>query len=248
MSSSIVWVNYKNLQICDIHEKQRPLVKDYILKNFLSNELHQILGYHENIEFQEDLQRILQHLLENDSSIMVWDSENDEIRGVALMKCMLEKWYSWTALKVLIRNSNLEELIDLSRNSLKNMASEIREQLDSLHIFYYFFESDLCEDFCFVAKFFQAISLVGQHMQMPRITYMALGRREGELFEENGFQEMQRLLYSMYVYRGRRPFDHLRDLNEMYGCLYEKKLENLKPFRELEIRHGEDKEKEGSEK
>ncbi|XP_061391628.1 mucin-4-like [Musca vetustissima] len=302
--SSIIWTSYKNLLICDINEKQRSRLKDYSFKQFLNNELHQILGYHEsnqefqenlkeiiqhilendsslvimnsesdeiygvalmqskvtsqrlhfqtilnnelhkilgyhqwNQEFQENLKEIIQHILENESSLVIMDSETDDIYGVALMQCMSEEWRSWTALKVLIHNRNLEELIDLSRNLLQENALENHKTYDSLHIFSYYIEPLWWDNRCFREKFFEAISLVGQHRHMPRVTYMALCRREGDLFEANGFREIQRVLYSMYVYKGRRPFDHLRDLDEMYGCLYEKEVEKLMPFEKLKIRH-----------
>ncbi|XP_073832373.1 uncharacterized protein [Musca autumnalis] len=246
--TSIVWANYKNLQIRDVHEKQRPQIKEYILKNVLNNAVYQVLKYHENPTFKEDLSRIIQHILENDSSILVMDMENNEIQGIALMKCMSEEWRSWTALKVLISNQNLEELIDLTKISITNASEEIPEPWDSLHLFYYHIDPIWSEDLCLISKFFLAISMVGQNMRMPRVTYMALCREEGLMFEEQGFKELWRILYSMYVYRDRRPFDHLRDLNEMYGCLYEKKLEALRPFQELTIRHDGGNEKETSEK
>lgn len=55
-----------------------------------------------------------------------------------------------------------------------------------------------------------------------------------------GFKEMIRIICSMYVFKGKRPFDRLRDINEMYGGFYEKQVEKLKPYKEMVLRHEEE--------
>uniref|UniRef100_A0A1I8Q3C0 Uncharacterized protein n=1 Tax=Stomoxys calcitrans TaxID=35570 RepID=A0A1I8Q3C0_STOCA len=233
----IEWDVYHHL-ILDVHEKQYDRVKDYIMQHYLSNELYQTLGYHKDPEFHKDLKTLIKHLLENDSSLMVLDVESDSINGIALLKCMSEEWRSWTSLQVLINNQHLKELIDFPRYSVQDYAAEQQTKWDGLHIFYYHVEPFLGANQCFMAKFFNAIANVAKHMHMPRITYMALSLKDAALLEEMSYKEVKRILYSMYVYKGRRPFDHLRDLNEMHGSLYEFKVEPLKHFEELYPKHG----------
>ncbi|XP_075156061.1 uncharacterized protein LOC142229392 [Haematobia irritans] len=235
--NTIEWSKHHNLPIHDIHEKQHGNVIEYVLQHYFDNELFKILGYHEDREFHIDLVNILKHCLKNDCSIMVSDPEYNEIYGVAILKCMTEEWYSWISLRLLINGNRFKELMDFTYIALQDYAREKHEKSDGLHLFYYYVEPWLESQECFMIRFFNAISLVASYMHMPRITYMALSHKEAIVLEEDGYNEIVRILYSMYVYKGRRPFDHLRDLNEMHGSLYEIKVEPIMHFEEIAVRN-----------
>uniref|UniRef100_A0A1B0BYP8 Uncharacterized protein n=1 Tax=Glossina palpalis gambiensis TaxID=67801 RepID=A0A1B0BYP8_9MUSC len=55
---------------------------------------------------EEDMLRIINHILENDCIIMVTDDQN-AIRAVALVKGMTTEARSWTALRLIVRNMSV---------------------------------------------------------------------------------------------------------------------------------------------
>uniref|UniRef100_A0A1A9ZER6 Uncharacterized protein n=1 Tax=Glossina pallidipes TaxID=7398 RepID=A0A1A9ZER6_GLOPL len=235
---SIDWGIYKNLRITDIHEKMRHRVRTYMMEGCRNHRLFKLLKYGEDPGVEEDMFRIVNHILENDCSIMVTDDQN-EIRGAALVKCMTAEARSWTALRLIVRSTYVSDALELLNTTLQNgMILLPRDNSkDSLHFFSYRVDENLLVDKCFMKRFYNTVCEVARHMKMPRVTYVALLQADRDLVTENDFIQIVTTIYSMFMLRNRRPFDRMRDTNEMFAGLYIKNVPPLIHFDSFQVRH-----------
>lgn len=237
----INWLDYGPYKILDVPDKFHNQVLEFMLEYFRSYPLFKILKISQDNQTEQEFLKLVKHILLDESSIMVVN-ENNEIKGIALLKCMTQEWRSWIALQLLIENKIFKELYASitwcrEQQSLKYPKNPAG---DSLHIFCFHFCEELRKDEKFLLKFLSTIQEVAQHMHLEKVTYLCLTRENAEIMELAGFKEMIRIIYSMYVFKGKRPFDRLRDINEMYGGFYEKQVEKLKPYKEMVLRHEEE--------
>ncbi|XP_037808447.1 uncharacterized protein LOC119601537 [Lucilia sericata] len=240
MENQINWFDYGDYKILDVHEKLHQQVQQYLLKHFYNHRIFQVLKLQQEADIEKEFLKIVKHILENESSILVMDLRNNEIKGVALLMCMTQKWRSWMALQLLIENERFRELCDLIRWCLQQQTIRHPQNPggDSLHLFSFHVCEELQENKEFMCGFFKAICEVCRHMHMPRVTYLCLAQSDRDYLNLAEFKEMVRIIYSIYTtYKGRRPFDRLRDINEMYGGFYEKKVEILIPYQDMLVRH-----------
>ncbi|XP_065365719.1 uncharacterized protein LOC135958752 [Calliphora vicina] len=244
LSIQIDWFNYRHYKIMDVPEKLHNQVQQFMLEHFRSYRLFQALKIQQEAEIEKDFLKIVKHILHNECSIMVVDGRNNNIKGLALLKCMTQEWRSWTALQIIIENERFKELCDLVQWCLQQQFLKILNNPggDTLHLFSFHLCKDLEQDEKFMFQFFQTICEVARHMNLQRVTYLCLSQSDRACLQSAGFAEIVRIIYSMYVFKGRRPFDRLRDINEMYGGFYEKKVEPLKPFQDMIVRHVKGKE------
>ncbi|KAI9590696.1 hypothetical protein GQX74_008863 [Glossina fuscipes] len=234
----IDWGAYKNLRITDIHEKMRPQVRSYMMEGCRNHRLFELLKVGEDPGVEEDMLRIINHILENDCSIMVTDDQN-AIRAVALVKCMTAEARSWTALRLIVRSTYVSDFLELLNTTLQsgiNLHPDDSNK-DSLHFFSYRVDENLLPDKCFMRRFHNAICEVARHMKMPRITYVALLQADRDFVTENDFIQIVTTIYSMFMLRNRRPFDRMRDTNEMFAALYIKDVPPLIHFDSFQVRH-----------
>uniref|UniRef100_A0A1A9VCT0 Uncharacterized protein n=1 Tax=Glossina austeni TaxID=7395 RepID=A0A1A9VCT0_GLOAU len=234
----IEWGVYKNLRITDIHEKMRPRVRTYTMEGCRNHRLFKLLKFGEDPGVEGDMIRIVNHILENDCSIMVTDDQN-AIRAVALVKCMTTEARSWTALRLIVRSLCVSDALELLNTTLQNGMNlpPVDKNKDSLHLFSYRVDENLFLDKCFMKRFYNTICEVARHMKMPRVTYVALLRADRDLVTENDFIQVVTTIYSMFMLRNRRPFDRMRDTNEMFAGLYIKNVPPLIHFDSFQVRH-----------
>lgn len=234
----ITWGVYNDYTIRDVHLKMQPAVLDYVMSHLYTSKVMQLLQIESDSAVVDDMKLVFQNLLENESSVVVLDKEN-VIKGVGINSCMTKKWKSWTAIKLLNSSPKMTELLNIILTAIKNYNNHNPdEQLtDTLHIFYYKFEPELNENFCFKKRFLNAICEVGRHMKLPYVSNLSFINLDREFLDKTDFKETSRIIYSMYVHNGRRPFDKLRDMDEMYASLYIKKLEPLIHYDDFIIRH-----------
>lgn len=91
------------------------------------------------------------------------------------------------------------------------------ETLDSLMVLEMGLPVHLYDDPNFQTCIFDVFASVAQHMHMPRVCFIALTVREQVAAELAEFDEYSRSIYSIYKVGRQRPFDVLRDLDEMYA-------------------------------
>lgn len=235
---NIIWDVYEDYTIRDIHPKTQPIVLDYMMSRLHSSKVMKLLQMDNDSEMVDDIKVVFQNFLQNESSVLVLDKEN-AVKGVALCCCMTKEWKSWTALKLLNTSAKMKELVNIIITGVKehNLNNPDDPLTDSLHIFYYKLEPELQNNFCFMKKFFHAISEVGRHMKLPCVSMLSFINAERNFLEKLHFQESAHIIYSMYIHNGRRPFDKLRDMDEMYASLYLNKLEPLIHYEDFIIRH-----------
>ena len=244
LAIQINWCNYGNYKIIDVNEKLHDKVAKFMLESFLNDELFKVLKVQEEPGIADDFLKLIKHVLLNDCSLMIVEEQTNEIKGVALLKWMTREWHSWMDWKLLIKCEHLMDICVMILHCFESMQEKDPyndSAIDSLHIFSYHLCQELLDDEEFLQHFFNSICEVARHMHMPRVTYMCLHARDRAILEDCGFAEVTRIIYSLFVHKGRRPFDRLRDVNEMYGCLYEKQVEPILPFQEMIVRHAKAK-------
>lgn len=249
----INWCNYGGYKVIDVNEKLHDKVQAFMLEYFRNNELFKVLKVHEQPGIEKDFLKLIKHILLNDCSIMVVEEATNAIKGVALLKWMTQDWHSWMDWKLLIECQHLLEICDMVLRCFERIQAKDPNNdsaKDSLHIFSYHLCKELQDNEEFLRHFFDSICEVARHMHMPKVTFMCLHSKDCKILENYGFQEVNRIIYSLFVYKGRRPFDRLRDVNEMYGCLYEKCVPAIQPFQDMIVRHNKstDLNKEGQKK
>ncbi|KAM7348155.1 uncharacterized protein ACRADG_007572 [Cochliomyia hominivorax] len=239
----INWFDNGVYKILDVTDKLHEQVWQFMWEYFQSNQLFHVLKISQDPDIENELQKIIKHILQDNSSLVVMN-ENKEIMGVALLKCMTRKWRSWSCLHVQIENEHFKELYAVLQWCRQQQFIKHPENPggNSLHLFSFHLNEELMEDKEFLMEFFKAISQVARHMHLKRVTYLCLTRQARECMELAGFKEMIRIIYSIYVFKGKRPFQRLRDINEMYGGFYEKQVEGLKSYQEMIVRHAGAKE------
>ena len=251
LAIQINWCNYGSYKIIDVNEKLHDKVIKYMLESFYNDELLKVLKVQEEPGVAEDFHNLIKHVLLNDCSIMVVEEQTNEIKGVALLKWMTNKWHSWMDCKLLIKCQHLMEICVMVLQCFESMKEKDPyndSAIDSLHIFDYHLCQELLDDEEFLQHFFNSICEVARHMHMPRVTYMCLHSRDRAILDDCGFDEVTRVIYSLFVHKGRRPFDRLRDINEMYACLYEKQVEPILPFQGMIVRHAKAKDPKDAQK
>lgn len=235
---SITWDVYKDYTIRDVHVKMQPSVIEYMMRQLRTSKVMQLLHINSDPEGSEDMSVVIKSILQNECSMVVVDKDN-VIKGAALCYCMTKQWKSWTAMKLLNTAGSMEELLNITIKALEehNLRNPDERLEDCLHIFYIKVDEDLREDPCFMKRFYGAMSELGRHMKLPYVSLLAFTNLERDLLAVTDFQESTRIIYSMYIHNRRRPFDKLRDMDEMYAALYVKKLEPLTHYDDIVLRH-----------
>ncbi|XP_067635509.1 uncharacterized protein [Eurosta solidaginis] len=242
MSLEIFWDEYKNVAvdekqrnvlIRDIPQKWLLRICEYMVEHsFRPNRIFQHLGILDIPNVVDNYRRIVMHLLRDECSLMVIDVNTEEILGVALVKLMTKEWRSWISwLQLLDMTSLYGEFMLLQRMLVLKYDNENSEHhIDSLHLFEYYLKPELSNDNIFMSKFFNSICTTARHMLMSRVSFIAVTLKEQQQAELFNFETLTFLIYSLVEHQGVRPFQSLRDIDEMYLILYERQVKPLTPF------------------
>lgn len=118
----------------------------------------------------------------------------------------------------MVPNGLFQELIRLKKDLMvQTKLQDEWETLDSLMVLEIGYPSHLYYDPNFQICMFDVFASVAQHMHMPRVCFIALTVREQLAAESADFEEYSKSIYSIYKVGRQRPFDVLRDLDEMYA-------------------------------
>lgn len=108
-----------------------------------------------------------------------------------------------------------KELIDATK---ANMGIST---YDALFVHEIAFPDELYFNRDFLSTIFDVFGFVAQHMHMPRVSFIALSSVDQEAASLIDYEEIGRTIYSIYKVGNTRPFDILRELDEMYALLFE---------------------------
>nr|XP_014087094.2 uncharacterized protein LOC106615416 [Bactrocera oleae] len=235
----------RDIYIRDIPQKWLPRIADLMVENsYRTNRLYAQLKIHDNPDVEQMYRRYVDHVLQNECSIMVIDEETNEIYGVALVKWMTKEWRSWTIwLQIFDSFLLFAEFMLLGRMLVLKYEEEHPEhEPNSLHLFEYYLHPELKQDPLFMQKFFYSILEVARHMLMPRVSFVAASLEQQQEAEAFGFQGLSHLIYSLVEDSGVRTFQSLRDIEEMYMVLYEFPVGPILPFYNMPPPHPYDEE------
>lgn len=117
---------------------------------------------------------------------------------------------------------------------MKNVKHGLElDNFDSLMVHEVGFPEDLFDNTDFQICIFDVFGAVAQHMHMPRVVFIALTTSEQDAAENAEYAEYGRSIYSIYKVGNQRPFDILRDLDEMYALLFMLPLDPIVEFEDM---------------
>ncbi|EDV99185.1 GH13170 [Drosophila grimshawi] len=197
--------------------------------SFLQNIVYEGVGLHDLDEMKSIYTDYCKHILRNECSVMILDETETEIIAVALLEWMTGEWHSWTFLPLTISKGLFQELILMKKALMDSTKRRIEaDNFDCLMVHEVGFPRSLFEDESFLMCMFDVIGEVAAHMHMPRVCFIALTAKEQYAVELADYEECGKSIYSIYKVAGnKRPFDCLRDLDEMFAILY---VLNLNPI------------------
>ncbi|KAH8271768.1 hypothetical protein KR044_005307, partial [Drosophila immigrans] len=198
------------------------LVIEFMWKNsFMENIVYKGVGLHLVEGMKEAFSSYCMHILRNECSVMMLTKDETQIVAVALLEWMTEEWHSWILLPSVVPKGLFQEFILLRKELVQNtkIAMEL-DNFDSLTVHEVGFPEDLYYNIDFQICMFDVFGSVAQHMHMPRVLFIALTTREQDAADSAEYTEYGRSIYSIYKVGNQRPFDVLRDLDEMYALLY----------------------------
>jgi len=173
---------------------------------------------------------------------MMISEDETQIRAVGLLEWMTEEWHSWydiitkpivrrlthcyTPHRVFFPSSLPRNLFQQIIMMKKKLIDATKKNLgittyDSLIVHEIAFPDELYFNRDFLMTIFDVFGYVAQHMHMPRVSFIALSSVDQEATSMIEYDEIGRTIYSIYKVGNTRPFDILRELDEMYALLYE---------------------------
>ncbi|XP_062142231.1 uncharacterized protein LOC133850209 isoform X1 [Drosophila sulfurigaster albostrigata] len=218
----IKWDVWEDMPITDIHFKNYSLVIEFMwTKSFLQNIVYKGVGLHEEEGMKEIFSNYCMHILRNECSVMMLSKDETQIVAVALLEWMTDEWHSWIVLPSTVPKGLFQEFIHLKKDLMQHtkIAMEL-DNFDSLTVHEVAFPDALYTDIDFQICMFDVFGSVAQHMHMPRVCFIALTTREQNAADLAEYAEYGRSIYSIYKVGNKRPFDVLRDLDEMYALLF----------------------------
>ncbi|KAH8376701.1 hypothetical protein KR093_000919, partial [Drosophila rubida] len=198
------------------------LVIEFMWKNsFLQNVVYKGIHLHEVEGMKENYASYCMHILRNECSVMMLTKDETQIVAVALIEWMTEEWHSWILLPSTVTKGLFQEFILLKKELVHNTKIAMGlECFDALTVHEVGFPDDLYTNMDFQICIFDVFGSVAQHMHMPRVCFIALTTREQDAADLAEYADYGRSIYSIYKVGNKRPFDILRDLDEMYALIY----------------------------
>ncbi|EDW37299.1 GL25609 [Drosophila persimilis] len=219
----IKWDEYEGMPVTDINFKHYDLVIDFMWENsFLKSMVFEGLGLFEVEGMRQIYSNYVRHILQNECSVMMLSADETEIKAVGLLEWMTEEWHSWVFLPSSIPKCLFKQVIMMKQE----LVAATKENLglavyDSLTVHEIGFPDDLCFNRDFLLCMFDTFGAVAQHMHMPRVCFIALSTVEQAAASVVEYDEIGRTIYSIYKVGSSRPFDILRELDEMYALIFE---------------------------
>lgn len=216
---------------------------------FLPNKVYRGIKLKEVEGMKAQYEAYCLHILRNECSVMMLSEDYTQIRAVVLLEWMTEEWHSWweyhhnlyivepnsffflfarTYLPSVVPKGLFQELIRLKKDLMVQTKKQNEwEKLDSLMVLEIGFQQYMYDDDLFQLCIFDVFAAVAQHMEMPRVCFIALTKQEQTIAEQAMYDEYSRSIYSIYKVNNKRPFDVLRDLNEMHAVNFLLPLEPI---------------------
>ncbi|XP_037933108.1 uncharacterized protein LOC119668777 isoform X2 [Teleopsis dalmanni] len=206
---SIIWHTHGDFIIRDIDPKWHNRVCNYLVENYVKPRTKFLSLIDEYLPVNEEEYRMFaKHILQNECSIVVMN-EDKEIFGVALLMWMTKIWRTWTAIRLKCNHRRSNYLVQLCQGMVYEHAENFNGSThDSLNVFHYCLNDQLREDKLFMYQ------------------------REAKAA---GFKEASRCVYSLFKYKGMRPFARLREIDENFAVLYMCYVESLVPYYKMTV-------------
>ncbi|EDW78017.1 uncharacterized protein Dwil_GK24787 [Drosophila willistoni] len=220
---TIKWDIYEGQPITDIIDKNFDMVIEFMWDNcFMKSLVYEGLGLYEQEDMKEIYSNYVRHILRNECSVMMLSEDETEIIAVALLEWMTDEWHSWVFLPSSIPKCLFQQLIIMKKDLIDSTKRKLGiSSYDALHVHEVAFPDEHYFDEDFLICLFDVFGTVAQHMHMPRVCFIALSSLEQEAAGLAEYDEIGRTIYSIYKVGNVRPFDVLRELDEMYALLFE---------------------------
>ncbi|KAH8328957.1 hypothetical protein KR074_000616 [Drosophila pseudoananassae] len=238
----IHWDSFEGMRITDINSK-RPysfcryydMVVEFMWnQSFLKSLVFESLGFFEMADMKENYSIYVRHILRNECSVMMISQDETQIKAVGLLEWMTDEWHSWVFFPSSLPRNLFQQIIMMK----KELIDATKEKLgisvyDSLMVHELAFPDDLYFNKDFLMTMFDVFGVVAQHMHMPRVSFIALSTVDQEAASMIEYDEIGRTIYSIYKVGNTRPFDILRELDEMYALLFELPVSPIVKYTEM---------------
>ncbi|XP_030377115.1 uncharacterized protein LOC115626007 [Scaptodrosophila lebanonensis] len=225
----IKWDEWQGQLITDINFKYYDMVIEFMWENsFLKNIVYEGLGFYEMDDMKKIYSDYVRHILRNECSVMMLNPDATQIVAVVLLEWMTEEWHSWVYLPSSIPKGLFQQLITMKQELMRSTKEKLElDNFDSLVVHELALPEDLYIHKDFLMCLFDVFGFVAQHMHMPRVCFIALSNMDQESASLAEYDEIGRTIYSIYKVDNKRPFDILRELDEMYAVLFELPVEPI---------------------
>ncbi|XP_020810628.1 uncharacterized protein LOC110185950 [Drosophila serrata] len=226
---TIKWDEFEGMLITDINFKYYDMVIEFMwTQSFLKSLVFESLGLFNLPDMKETYSKYVLHILRNECSVMMISEDEKQIKAVGLLEWMTEEWHSWVFFPSSMPRNLFQQIIMMK----KELIDATKENLgistyDALMVHEIAFPDELYFNKDFLMVMFDAFASVAQHMHMPRVSFIALSTADQEAASLIEYDEIGRTIYSIYKVGNTRPFDILRELDEMYALLFELPLPPL---------------------
>ncbi|XP_022219282.2 uncharacterized protein LOC111072013 [Drosophila obscura] len=231
----IKWDEHDGMPITDINFKHYDLVIEFMWANsFLKSLVYEGLGLFEVEGMKQIYSNYVRHILQNECSVMMLSADETEIKAVGLLEWMTEEWHSWVFLPSSIPKCLFQQLIMMKMELVEATKANLGVAVfDALTVHEIGFPDDLYSDRDFLMIMFDTFGAVAQHMHMPRVCFIALSTVDQAAANAVEYDEIGRTIYSIYKVGSNRPFDILRELDEMYALIFELPVSRLVHYMEM---------------
>ncbi|KAH8297894.1 hypothetical protein KR018_000394 [Drosophila ironensis] len=237
----IHWGDYEGMRITDINSKQvlHPKYYDMVIEfmwnnSFLKSLVYESLGLFELPDMKETYTTYVRHILRNECSVMMISEDETQIKAVGLLEWMTEEWHSWVFFPSSLPRNLFQQIIMMKKELIDSTKEKLGvSTYDSLVVHEIAFPDELYFNKDFLMLMFDIFGLVAEHMHMPRVSFIALSSVDQEAANMLEYDEIGRMIYSIYKVGNSRPFDILRELDEMYALLYELPVAPILKYTEM---------------
>ncbi|EDV59136.2 uncharacterized protein LOC6542558 isoform X2 [Drosophila erecta] len=231
----IQWEVFEGMQIVDINSKYYDMVIEFMWsQSFLKSLVYESLGLFDLPNMKETYSWYVRHILRNECSVMMISEDETQIRAVGLLEWMTEEWHSWVFFPSSLPRNLFQQIIMMKKELIDATKASLGvSTYDALFVHEIAFPDELYFNQDFLATIFDVFGFVAQHMHMPRVHFIALSSVDQEAASLIEYEEVGRTIYSIYKVGNTRPFDILRELDEMYALLFELAVSPVQKYIEM---------------
>ncbi|KAH8251226.1 hypothetical protein KR032_003705 [Drosophila birchii] len=218
----IKWDEFEGMLITDINSYYDMVIEFMWNNSFLKSLVFESLGLFSLPDMKETYYNYVLHILRNECSVMMISEDEKQIRAVGLLEWMTEEWHSWVFFPSSMPRNLFQQIILMKKELIDATKVNLGiSTYDSLMIHEIAFPDELYFNKDFLMTMFDVFASVAQHMHMPRVSFIALSTVDQEAASLIEYDEIGRTIYSIYKVGNTRPFDILRELDEMYALFFE---------------------------